>query len=231
MIWNADESDPSSRAAVVSRVIEGIAAVCDDPRADMDQAEEVARAVAAYVERSPETVCLESPRLAVLTSRALRSVGRERLASRMLVFGTGLVRSSVWTTAGGARTLVLDFRRIAWRSGECHELALFAALTSLLEYIADAWDETSGRGVLGLSRLSEAAAALAAGKGPSRRRATLAQEIRSHCGGILDRIAASRGWAHRPALLDLDFGARAPRRGTARRAVGPRRVPPDTSAN
>jgi len=220
MIWNEHESgEEAPRGPVAARVFEQILAVSEDPQADSDCAEETARAVEAYVERNGATVCSEPTHLAVLASRALRAAGEERLGLRLLIFGTGLVRYSALATAGCSKTLVLDLSRIDWPGSGRSELALFAALNVLLDHLAEAWDETDGRGALGLRHLEAVCGSAGGGRSPRRIGEALASEIRCHCAVKLERIAESRGWAHRPALLRLDGPplARRRRRAAAQR--------------
>lgn len=168
--------------------------------------DELAAAVASYIQESSTSDAVSSAYLVMLSSRALTSIGEHRAAQRVLVHGTGLVRPAQWEVTGEDSMWVLDLKQITMLAEASLELVLFQSLNLIVETLADVWNDTSGRGVLGLRHVSSAAARLLGSAG-DRRLEEMAREIRGVCEDRLRRIADERGWVETPAIMDLDLFA------------------------
>jgi len=166
------------------------------------------RGIAFFLERETGPVCVESPYVGTLATRALCSIGEERLARRLLVFGSGLVRRSDWHVAGGEEMLVLDLQRLRIRHEDSLELTLFRSLAVILDAVGDAWDPSGGRGTLGLRHVMSSAAAVLGASRRDRRSTRLAEDIRKHCDRKLPHLAAARGWQSVPRVMNLDLVSR-----------------------
>lgn len=129
------------------------------------------------------------------------------------LFASRLVRPARTLTAEGNILWTLDFRRLRREQAGWLEITLLPGLRALLEQLAPAWDETSGRGLLGLRGL------YAAGFAPTPRRRRKARThsryapldanaIRSFCLRVLANLQPARGWQRTPDVLYLDFPAK-----------------------
>jgi hypothetical protein len=204
MICESSDASVSPRSLIVSRILAEASAVPGEPAVVRREIEEVAHGVAVFVEGRNASVCLESDGLLMWTSRALASLGRQQLARRFLLFRTGVARFSEWSVAPGEKVLVLDLSRLDLRNADCCELILFRALAVILEAAADAWDESQGRGVLGLRGVGAVSAALAGRPGRGRRASALAGEVLRGCELRLRLMARNRGWTESPRVMNLD---------------------------
>jgi hypothetical protein len=207
LIWiptSADSLGESSIAAHIERVI--VENCGDMLELDDDQAVDLAEAVAAYMEQSHEAgLFVDSGYLVMLASRALASIGNERAAHRLLVFGSGLVRPSEWEVSGGRDIWTLDLRQMTVRAGSTLEIVFFNSLNLVLGAIADVWEPTSGAGVLGLRHVCATASHLLGG-GSRKKIEELAEEIKLNCRVKLRQIRDSRGWKQMPSVMNLDIG-------------------------
>lgn len=167
--------------------------------ADLD---EVGGAVSRFVEASGRTA-VDARYLMVLAARALAAIGEKTAARRVYVFGSGLVSPSEWEVTRGQAMWVLDLKRMTTDGAWAHELLLLVNLHVVLDGIADVWDETEGRGALGLRHVCAAAASLS-GRGKRGKREAAATEIRDWCEAKLSEVARRRGWRECPSVLDLD---------------------------
>ena len=123
------------------------------------------------------------------------------------LFAGGLVRSLRMDAGGGRVAWILDFRRLAPDDGGWMELTLLPGVSRLLEVLAPAWEDSGGRGTLGLRGLVASGFAPTGGRTRRRRRERPldAAAVRRHCLATLGRIAASRGWPHTPEVVFMDF--------------------------
>ncbi|MDR0993812.1 MAG: hypothetical protein LBN38_04505 [Verrucomicrobiota bacterium] len=128
------------------------------------------------------------------------------------LFASRLVRPARTVTAEGRILWTLDFRRLKREQAGWMEISLLPGLHALLTQLAPAWDETGGRGLLGLRGL------YAAGFAPTPRRrkksavrsayAPLdAPAIHAYCRRVLSNLQTARGWPHTPDVLYLDLHA------------------------
>lgn len=170
---------------------------------DDDLARELALAVADFMEQHHDSGSyVDSGYLVMLASRALSSIGQRQAAHRMLVFGSGLVRPAEWEFTGGREVWTLDLRRISIRESAMLEIVFFNSLNIVLASIAEVWEQTSGRGVLGLRHIcATASALLGGGKGVT----ALADEIKIRCRAKLDMVREERGWQFVPDVVNLDL--------------------------
>ena len=206
MIWNAPDRAPTTRSVIVSRIMAEIDAVGDDaPLPGRRRLEQVAHGVAYFIEQQPDGFCLESKDLLILTSRALSSAGEHALARRLLIFRTGLVHRAEWLTSASSPVLTIDMKRMSVGQKDCLELAVFESLNTVLDAIADSWNDSSGYGALGLLRVRAAAATLIGAPVRSRKTMRLVGEMRSFCMHKLSGIQQTREWKDQPSVLILDF--------------------------
>ncbi len=171
---------------------------------DAGQMEELAAAVADFVEETAGADHVDSTYLVMLSYKALQALGETRAAHRMLVFGAGLVRPAFWEVTGGDAMWVLDLREITVATGVSLELLFFRSLTAILDVLAEVWDATSGRGVLGLRHLSAAGAAIL-GSDDARRVTGISRDIRGMCADKLAQLGRDRSWTDAPMVMDLDL--------------------------
>lgn len=215
MIWNDSPSSAfSNREALAHHLAGKIRAVADPDAYALraDAIRELAFAVAAYLDRESDTSDwgLFSRDTLALTSRALRSLGEEQLANRLLLFGSGLAQPADWCISGPDTMIVLDLEQLTFRSNDCVELVFFPSLRNALRAIAEAWDACDGAGVLALRHLRDTVAALTPPR-EVRLRATarLTGEIMTCCRIQLDQLRATRGWSMMPSVVNLDSRFRA----------------------
>ena len=203
MICNTQEMPVSSRSLIVSRIVEEVSAVpgASEPSREI---EHIAHGVAAYIEGRPGAVCVESDYVLLTATRALASMGRENLARRWVAFRSGVARFSHWAAAGSEPMLVLDISRLRLPDGGV-ELALFSTVGIVLDAVADVWNESKGRGVLGLRRAADTAAALLGTPLRGRRTAALTAEVMAFCGERTRWIGEKRGWVTSPRIMNLDI--------------------------
>jgi hypothetical protein len=207
MIWNVRELEPGSSARVIAYVADAIHGICGrELLAESADVEEVAGAVSRFVAESGRAA-VDARYLMVLAARALAAVGEKTAARRVYVFGSGLVRPSEWEVTGGQAVWVLDLKQMTTDGSWAHEMLLLVSLHVVLDGIADVWDETRGRGVLGLRHVCSVAAALA-GRGGRGKREAAASEIRDWCVAKLSDVSRRRGWGEAPSVLDLDGSGR-----------------------
>ncbi len=206
MIWIPNNDERENGTSVVSHIERVIAENCgDDLLLDSGQATELASAVATFLEQSQDSGSyVDSGYLVMLASRALSSLGEQGAAHRLLVFGSGLVRPSEWEVTGGEDVWTLDLRQMTVRDDAALELVFFNSLNIVLACIADVWEQTQGRGVLGLRHVCDTATAVLGGGKPGAVSA-LASEIRKSCEAKLAQIYTERGWQHIPAVMNLDL--------------------------
>ncbi len=201
-------------------------------------AEAVTAAVVQYLAKQHLSPPLPDDYLHMMIYRALRTLHQDEAAARwasdhlpdqdplpvfdpeiwpgpvpLLVwqlFASGLVRPARTITAEGRILWTLDFRRLRREQAGWLEITLLPGLRALLEQLAPAWDETSGRGLLGLRGLYAAGFAPT----PRRRRKTKshshyapldAAAIRTYCLRVFANLQTARGWKHTPEVLYLDF--------------------------
>ncbi len=206
MIWDPDAASDRSDSAIVSHISAEIKAVCGDDLAENQaNVKELARAVEVFLEKEHDSPLVDSKYLVMLASRALSSIGEGDVARRLLVFGTGLVRPSVWEVSGGKAMWILDLKQMTVKDDSSLELFFFGCLNIVLDSIADIWDETKGEGTLGLQNVCPAAAGLLGKVGKKKEVWALAGEIRALCSKKLDQIRAARGWQAAPEVINLDI--------------------------
>jgi hypothetical protein len=205
MIWAPHwASSREVESPLVGHVAGQIRAICGGRLAlTPAQVAELARAVAWFVENDRGGYFTDHRHLAALASRALASVGERVQARRLLVLGTGMVRPAEWIVSGEDSMWVMDLKAMTVLDGPGLELVLFRSLGLVLGSIADVWDKTGGRGVLGLLHVSQTASALTGGSLRETRR--LGLEIKDRCAERLSGLGASRGWTHVPVVMDLDL--------------------------
>jgi hypothetical protein len=184
--------------AIAAEIFESAA----DLHGNEDHALEIARGIAAFMREKGWTPGRNSSGWRILAARALRGAGRGEAAARLVLLGSGLVRSRTSVVATGGSMWVLDLERLSVRNDEKMEMMLSACVSSVVESICHVWDESGGRGTLGLSRLGRAAARVC---GDKRRGGAFARELRQLCRDRLAKLKQRRGWQYCPVVMDLDF--------------------------
>lgn len=204
MICNPYSQECKERSEAVAHIVGKMSEICDEECFCEDYAEEIARAVEAYLDREVNCTFAESGYLMMLASRALSSVGDARTARRLLIFGTGLVRPSEWVVSGDSTMWVLDLRQLTVKDDISLELIFLNSLNTILESIAEIWDVTKGEGILGLRHICSAVVSLLGEIEVQKAGSMLTKEIISMCESKLDRISSERNWINRPRVMNLD---------------------------
>jgi hypothetical protein len=190
------------RQRVIDAVVERATLACGSRPLMIEQ---VARAVADYLDAGRRRVDPDSAYPLLLASQALSGLGRFEAARSLLVFGAGVARPSRWYATGAESAWTVDVRRITASRSDRLELTLFAGVRAVIDAIAPVWDDTSGRGALGL-RCVRAAVRDVVGAGSRRRRAeSLYAEIYARSSDRLAKLQAARDWDDRPMLMRLDY--------------------------
>jgi len=204
MIWNPNKR--SGGEAVVAHLTAEITRNCGTT-VDLDPSavEEMARAIAHYLEEDMGCTEVDSEYLIQLASRALASLGHGPAARRLLVFGTGLVMPAEWEISGNDAMWILNLRQIAVRAEASLEMVFFGCLSIVMDSMADVWGECSGRGTLGLRHVWATAGSLLGERASRRKIESLADEIRAVCVEKLERMRQERGWASVPTVINLDI--------------------------
>ncbi|MBM4144220.1 MAG: hypothetical protein FJ225_11605 [Lentisphaerae bacterium] len=206
MIWDAHRWGGDGRDGRDARVRAAVRALCGAPGgAGAAAADDLARAVADYVLREAAAAEPGAGELAALASRALHGLGEGRAARRVLLEGTGMARPAAWDVTGGGAMWILDLRRVLAREDAALEMILFAALGTAVDALAECWDATGGRGVLGLRHVPAAAARLLGrGRGDGAVGRLVGEALRL-CGARLARAGRARGWSETPLVMNLDL--------------------------
>lgn len=203
---NAEPTFPAWSDADVA-LARGITAAIDRVSDESTQlsphaARALAGGVAAYLSGPsdrPRTHAL------ALSARALAAIGEPRLAHRLMLFSSGLVRPASFTSFGAGPAWILDLRRLRLGERDCMELLLFATLDLVLAACADMWDASRGRGELCLRHVGGTCAALLARPRRDAAVIRLGREIHSRCRYKLGLMGVVRRWETTPAVVDLDW--------------------------
>ena len=205
MICNPGMNANPGKGALYSHIEGHVRDLCgDDLYVDDVSLAEMARAVEQFLESCCNGSVVDSKYVLMLASQALSSIGHTHAARRLLLFGTGLMRPSEWEVTGERAVWALDLKEITVSDDAPLELLFFGSLVIILESIADVWDETRGRGVLGLRHVCMAASALLGESGSRREVSTLSDEIKETCRRKLTQIKEQRCWEMSPEVLNLD---------------------------
>ena len=190
----------------LQRILSQIEAATGKPTTLKDvDIEALALAVQRAMEDCGEDVRNEG-RVVELSSHTLGVLGDAAAAKRLLVFGSGLVKASIWEFSGEAPLWILDLRKLVLNAGVQIEMAIFKSLSAVLDTVPDVWEKTSGRGQLGLRHVSSTAEQLfgEANDRRKRRSSAFSQEIMQRCHAKLQDIATLRAWGHCPDVVNLD---------------------------
>lgn len=206
MIYYHDETYGSNDSRIVAHIKGEFVDVCDDDGmcVDVDNIEEVARAVDLFIRQEMHCSCVSSEQLIMLASRAMASLGSGNAARRFLLFGAGMIRPSEWEIVADDCIWILDLKQMALRDDAALELVFFSALDLLLESIADIWDESAGKGTLALRHVCSVAASLL-GCDDAPKKKKLVNEIQDSCKAKLRQIGEERRWAETPRVMNLDI--------------------------
>ncbi len=203
------------------------------PGAGTARRQAAAEAVAAYLRQEGRTA-VATEHLLLLTARALWAVGEEHAARRLVhaggqplgfsrhyadaacaagitaddwapFFASRAVRPAEFPSLGGGTLWILDMARLLPGQTAGLELAALRAMQAALTRLAHVWDGARGNGLLGLSRLRQAAGLILDAPPASRKARRLAAELARHCWACLEILKTRRGWTHQPGLISLDL--------------------------
>ncbi len=203
---NNTASGDSLRDRLADRLLEQAPALCGNPDLASSVAVcEAAHGVAAVLQER-ETLPQElTPHSSCnLLARALEAAGEPTLARRLHLAGSSSVYATSWITTGQDTVWTLDAGKLNTSDSPCTELAVFERLREMLSTYADVWDATSGRGILGLKRLTEVATDILGPRATPAERNRLAGEMRDYCGGCLDLQRHRRGWQATPIVMSME---------------------------
>jgi len=205
MIWDPRKDEAAHRDRTAARAAaEILACAGKDLKADGESLKEVAQAVAAFLDAHGRQSGNSSQVLLMLASQALSAMGEARAARRLYLFGSGMVRPAEWIVTGNDKVWELDLKHMTMRQDDRLELTFFNGLMTVLDAIADVWDETGGQGVLGLRHVCAAADGFL-GVPHMAGRLSMTNEIIARCQHKLSSMATQRGWQATPRVMSLDL--------------------------
>lgn len=208
MILQFDNPDPRDRLrdSLTDSLLEKAPALCGNAAlASSPIVCEAAQGVAAVLEEREQYPHELTPHTACnLLSRALQAAGEPSLARRLSLAGTASVYAASWITTGDETVWTLDVKRLTDADAPCTELLVFERLREMFHAYADVWDHTSGRGVLGLKRLADVAAAILGPHAAPSEIRRLSAELRDYCGQYLDLQRQRRGWQATPVIMSVE---------------------------
>lgn len=203
MIWNPNQFAAQVAVPDVEEIIDDLSELCGDVlRENTGKLREVAIAIhAALLDRDENDV--DATMLVALAIRALTSIGEELAARRLVLLGSGVVRPSEWEVAGDSTVWVLDLKPLLDSGGAVLEMDLFNSLNRILDAIGDVWDDSDGRGVLGLMHLGDCGG-MAHENGKSMK-ADLIAEVKAACDRKLRCLRDAKGWRDLPDVISLNL--------------------------
>ena len=205
MIFDPENIPCPADSEIVTHVTGEFKKVCAEAVVDNPEAlYEVAKAVEHFLDTEAKCSFVESDKIVMLASQALSSVGEEKAARRMILYGSGLVRPSEWIVTGEDSMWVLDLKQITVREDAMLELFFYKSLYVVLDSISDIWDQTSGNGTLGLRHVCAAAKNLSGDESKSVRLSAVENEIIDVCRCRLEQMSADRNWTEVPGVVNLD---------------------------
>ncbi|MBU1692618.1 MAG: hypothetical protein KKC51_01510 [Verrucomicrobia bacterium] len=210
MIWTGVNGHAPSADALASYLREEMRRALSS---EDDLTAEVARGVAAFWREQFDGTMVPGDYVTRMIAWALQGVGEAEAARRMagssdrlrparppaLALWRRLVarvyRPSAW--AGDDCVWVLDLARLTGFQPDVLELVMFPVLRHLLNEMAELWDESRGRGTLGLRGLPPE------GLGAKARKGWRTEVVRFG-EAVLDRLGHARRWKFSPHLVLLD---------------------------
>ncbi len=222
-------------AAAGAPAADGAPAAAGAPAAEAAQRHTAAaEAVAEFLRQEGQTAAVGTEYLLMLTARALWAVGDEPAARRLVhaggralnfsphyaeaacsagvklsdwaaFFASRAVRPAAFPSLGGDTLWILDMPKLIPARAPGLELTVLRAMHAALTRLADVWDGSRGRGLLGLSRLRQAAGMILGAPPSSRKSRRLAAEMTRHCWAWLRTLGLRRGWETTPTLISLDL--------------------------
>lgn len=180
----------------------------------------VARAVALYCAEDAAASTCSPDGLALLTAKALSSLGEDEAAECVLssappldalagclrafapspfliaLIDAGVVRPLRWPAMSPGLTVVLDLRRVRRDASALLELAYVESMHRLVDAAASAWSTSHGEGVLAVRGLENHV-------GQVEATAPLRGELVAALRARLAHQAEQRGWPRVPAVIDL----------------------------
>lgn len=220
------------RERFASEVADQMAACMSQVDAESGAAEELALAVSEYAaNHAAAGGAVRASDIVFLAARALWAVGKpaqsgEFIRRRGAELGLpaecselvccGEASLPVWRLAverrlrrrfsssltGGAMWTV-NLSDALPRGGILMELTFFAAINALIERTAFFWDKTSGKGILGLCGLGDAARVVCGRKRREKAVKSLCAETLGFCKDKLAKTSEERAWTTVPMVLRL----------------------------
>jgi hypothetical protein len=203
MIWNPNQFAGQVDVPDVEDIYADLSELCGDVlRENTGKLREVAAGIqAVLLERDDPG--MDAGMLVVLASRALTSIGEELAARRLVLLGSGIVRPMEWDMAGDMTVWVLDLKPILESGGADLEMDLFNSINRVLDAIGDVWDDSDGRGVLGLMHLDDCGCSVS--KGAKHMNTELIAEVKAACDGKLKCLGKAKGWRDFPDVISLNL--------------------------
>ena len=206
MISNFDIKREHEDSDIVSHISGQIQSVYSDGcPITSSNIEEIAKAVASFVNDKCDCSIVSSRSLAIFASKALEALGERNVAKRLIIFETGLIMPSEWEVSGQDNMWIIDLKQMTVSDTEHIELIFFKGLISIIECIADLWDNSGGRGTLGLRNVCSSAEAFSSAADSGNKRNKMVREIVSLCSEKLKLISAQKGWEYCPRVMNLDI--------------------------
>ena len=182
MIWTGDDRR-SSHLYSDGPERHQVSKVCEDAAVDPVYADEVSKAIAAFVSEHPE----KGADLARLTAHVLHQIGDVDAGRAVLVAQSGITRVDSWMVAGDQPVIVVDVMELVAGKGATLETGLFNSLNSILKALWRVGQQFPEGFRVGLRGLSGAATVILGSEAPVRAVQSLIQEIKVHCETWLDR--------------------------------------------
>ncbi len=204
--------------------------VCGRTRFDYEGLEELARGVASYCFNELGGPMFDSEAVSGLLCRALWRAGDQRSAAvwmdrsasaasfrdtalelcrheelpAVLLYAAAnsVIKYVKWINAEDSYIWILDLKKLH-DTDVRYELLFYTTLRSFLGQFAAVWNETKGRGILGLQGCEEIADRIF-NEDPSRRERQLkVAEFKSFCSHFLLRYGQGRGWNDSPEVVHI----------------------------
>ncbi|MEI6970711.1 MAG: hypothetical protein WCL44_04270 [bacterium] len=189
----------------VSAIIEEAAGFVDPTDEEgLRTVREVAKGVEAYLGDCGD-LGAGAGRVRALTTRALISSGKAHLGRKLMLAGGGLVKATRSALVEDGVVLTLNLRGLTVRHDERLDLVLRRCLLLVIDSMAPMWDQSGGRGMLGLRNLRAAAVIFLGHSARPGQVNRFVRDTMNLCADRLDVLGKRRGWAGGPVVCDLDW--------------------------
>lgn len=217
MIVEYDSTNKLPGTDAISSIMEEISGLVDPTDEEgLHAVREVAKGVETFLCDNND-VMAASGRVRALTTRALICSGRKNIGSKLMLAGGGLVKTTHSALVEEGVVLTLNLRQLAVRHDERLDLVLRRCLLLVIDSMAHMWDQSGGRGMLGLRNLRAAAGGFLGDDARPANVNRFARETVALCRERLDVLRQRRNWRELPVVCDLDWvksKAKRQRKGT-----------------